>query len=261
MATRVDTGLLEEMKEYGAIGIEKCFNCGNCTAVCPLTSDEHPFPRNTSRLIQMGLRDRLLSRTDAWHCYYCGDCSDTCPKGAEPAETMMAVRRWLTAQYDRSGHGAKLYRSGKAAWLAILRFSLIPVFLLVVFHFLSLYGVIDFGGIVTDRVVLNSFAPVWWAWAVVLIDFALLGIRVFNNALHMHELVMKPDWEHEKIPLRFYIQELKTLIIHAFTQKRWRDCGEDHSRWFKHLLLISGYGIMLLLIVGLLYHRIQRLYQ
>jgi cob(I)alamin adenosyltransferase len=27
------------VKAYGAVGLEKCFNCGNCTAICPLTSD------------------------------------------------------------------------------------------------------------------------------------------------------------------------------------------------------------------------------
>jgi quinone-modifying oxidoreductase subunit QmoC len=253
MAIRVDTRLLQEMKEYGAVGIEKCFNCGNCTAICPLTNDEHPFPRNMIRMVQVGQKEKLVYKIDPWLCYYCGDCSDTCPKGAEPAETMMAVRRWLTAQYDRSGHGAKLYTSGKAAWLAILRFSLIPLLLLVIFHALNAAGVIHFGNIVIDHVELNSFAPVGWVWAVVLIDFALLGYRVCSNALHMHQLVMKTDQGEEKIPLRIYIQELKTLITHVFTQKRWRDCSEDHSRWFKHLLLVSGYGIMLFLIVGLLW--------
>jgi ferredoxin len=253
MATRVDPDFMQELKVYGAVGIEKCFNCGNCTAICPLTSDEHPFPRNTSRLIQLGLKDRLLSNSDAWHCYYCGDCSDTCPKGAEPAETMMAVRRWLTAQYDRSGHGAKLYTSGKSAWFAILRFSLIPLVMLVIFHVLNALGIINFGSIVTERVDLNSFAPVWWVWVVVLIDFSLLGYRVFSNALYMHQLVMKSGPSGEKISPQFYLQELKTVVVNALTQKRWLDCGEDRSRWFKHLLLVSGYGIMLVLIVGLLW--------
>jgi quinone-modifying oxidoreductase subunit QmoC len=253
MATRIDPNFLQELRDYGAVGIEKCFNCGNCTAICPLTSDEHPFPRNMIRLTQVGMKDRLLSSTDAWHCYYCGDCSDTCPKGAEPAETMMAMRRWLTAQYDRSGHSAKLYTSSKATWLAVLRFSLVPVVLLVIFHVLNALGVINFGSIVTDHVELNSFAPVWWVWAVVLVDFALLGYRVISNALHMHQLVMQSGQAEEKIPPHIYLQELKMLIVNALTQKRWRDCGEDHSRWFKHLLLISGYGIMLVLIVGLLW--------
>ena len=36
MSHRVDTNLLPEMQQYGAVHIEACFNCGNCTAVCPL---------------------------------------------------------------------------------------------------------------------------------------------------------------------------------------------------------------------------------
>ena len=86
MTTRVDPSLIDEMKAYGAVGIEKCFNCGNCTAICPLTSDDHPFPRRTIRFLQMGMRDQLLASTDPWMCYFCGDCSITCPRGAEPAE-------------------------------------------------------------------------------------------------------------------------------------------------------------------------------
>jgi ferredoxin len=251
MATRIDPNFMQELKEYGAVGIEKCFNCGNCTAICPLTSDKHPFPRNMIRFVQIGQKKRILSSTDAWQCYYCGECSDTCPKGAEPAETMMAVRRWLISQYDRSSHGALLYTSGKATWLAILRYSLIPLCLLVIFHLLNAFGVINIGGIVTDRVELNSFAPVWWVWVVVLIDFALLGLRVFSNSRNMYEHIMGPG--KLNIPLKTYVDEMKTLVHHGFTQKRWLDCGEDRSRWFKHLLLISGYGTMLVLIVGLLW--------
>jgi ferredoxin len=253
MSYRVDPALLSELKEYGAVNVEACFNCGNCTAVCPLTDDNHMFPRNTIRGIQMGLKDRLLQSTDPWLCYYCGDCSTTCPREAEPAETMMAMRRWLTAQYDRSGHGALLYTSEKAVWKAILRYSMIPVILLLIFHGLAALGLPGLGnfGIVTDHVALNAFAPVWWVWAVVLIDFALLSSRLVRNIARMFQLVMGEALGG--IPLRIYVQELKTFLSHTLTQRRWLDCGEDRSRWFKHLLLISGYGTMLLLIVGLLW--------
>ena len=39
MAMRVDTSVLQDMKRYGAFDIDACFNCGNCTAVCPLSED------------------------------------------------------------------------------------------------------------------------------------------------------------------------------------------------------------------------------
>ncbi len=157
----------------------------------------------------------------------------------------MAVRRWLTGQYDRTGHGAKLYTSERAAWKVIVTYALLPLALLLVYH---LSGI---GQIVTDQVALNTFAPVMLIWAVVLIDFALLGRRLFRNVYRMIGLVMG-DLQ-SKIPIGIYLQELKTLAVHATTQRRWRDCSEDQSRWLKHLLLVSGYVTMLVLVVGLLW--------
>jgi ferredoxin len=248
MSTRVEPNLLEELKAYGAVGVEKCFNCGNCTAICPLTSDDHPFPRNMIRLTQVGLKDRLLASTDPWLCYYCGDCSTTCPKGAEPAETMMALRRWLTAQYDRSGHAPRFYTSERSVWMAIARISLITLVFFLAYHLLGL------GQIVTDRVALNSFAPVLLIWAFVLLHFLYLGIRLFTNTIRMFRLVMASEMKERHIPLSVYSKELKTLMVHFATQKRWRDCDTGtQQRWFKHLLLVSGYVIMLVLVVGLLW--------
>lgn len=248
MSTRVDPILLDEMKGYGAINPEACFNCGNCTAICPLTTDDHAFPRTTIRLLQMGMRDHLLESSDPWLCYYCGDCSATCPKEAEPAETMMAARRWLTAQYDRSGEGAKLYTSERAVVMTILRYVLLTLVVFVVFH-----GITGFERIVTDRVELNTFAPVMLVWAFVVLHFAILAVRLGRNTLNMIQHIMCSTTEHIAIPLSVYASEFKEFVIHLLTQKRWRDCNEtDRSRWLKHLILISGYVTMLVLVVGLL---------
>jgi len=248
MSTRVDPSLLDELKTYGAVNPEACFNCGNCTAVCPLTSDEHPFPRNTIRLVQMGLRDRLVETADPWMCYYCGDCTQTCPKGAEPAETMMAARRWLTAQYDRSGEGARLYTSERAVVRTILRYVLLTLVVFVAFHLFT-----GLSRIVTDRVELNTFAPVALVWAFVLVHFAILGIRLARNTFYMARRILRPTLEEMTIPFSVYASEFKEFVVHFVTQKRWRRCNEmDHSRWLKHLLLVSGYATMLVLVVVLL---------
>ncbi len=246
MSQRVDLNFLKELKEYGAINTEACFNCGTCTAICPLTSDKHPFPRDMVRLAQLGLKDRILESSDPWQCYYCGQCTETCPRGAEPAETMMAIRRWVTAQYDESGQGARLYTSGKAVAFTVLRYVVLVLILLVIYHVVT-------GGqnIVTDHVALNSFAPVALVWALVLLHFAYLGYRLAKSALRMHRLIMKPS---EPVPLSIYATEFKTFLVHFFTQRRWRACGEAQQtrRWRNHLLLMSGYLTMLVLVVGLL---------
>jgi Fe-S oxidoreductase len=51
------------------------------------------------------------------------------------------------------------------------------------------------------------------------------------------------------VPFRLYLTEAKAFVIHFATQKRWRECGEDKTRWLKHFLLVSGYMTMMTLIV------------
>jgi hypothetical protein len=190
-----------------------------------------------------------MQSTDPWLCYYCGDCSRTCPKEAEPAETMMAMRRWQTAKYDQSGHGEKLYTSEREVGKAVVRTSLLPLVLLLIYHILT-----GFSNIFTGQVLLNKFAPVMWVWAVVLLHFAQLGFRLFRNAANMFRHVMGFENDSQlNIPIGIYVQELKNFVIHGLTQKRWLECGEDRSRWMKHLILISGYATMLVLVVGLLW--------
>jgi ferredoxin len=248
MSQRVDPDLLLEIKTYGAVNPEACFNCGVCTATCPLTTDEHPFPRNIIRSLQLGLRDRLLQSTDPWLCYYSGDCAAACPRGAEPGETMMAARRWLTAQYDRTGQAARSYRSERAVWLTVWRASLITLAAFVIFHVLT-------GGtrIITDHAELNTFAPALLVWLLVLTHGTYLGYRMLSGGLVMARSVLGTRAGTAKIPLSIYLQEFKTLVLHFVTQKRWRDCGPDRSRWLKHLLLVSGYVTMLILVLGLLW--------
>lgn len=253
MSLRADPGLLSEIKEYGAINPEACFNCGNCTAICPLTSSEYPFPRRVIRYVQMGLKDRLLSSTDPWLCYFCGDCSITCPRGAEPAETMMAARRWLIAQYDHSGKARQAYTSEKAVVLAIIRAALLPLVLLLGYHLLT-------GGrnIQTGQVSLNAFAPVMWVWALVVAHFVYLGFHVVRNCVNMSRLVLGPEANLLKIPPRVYLAQLMNFGVHFITQREWwSKCDEtrkvEFDRWFKHLLLLTGYVIMLVLVVPLLW--------
>jgi ferredoxin len=99
MTARVNPDLLYELKEYGSTGLEKCINCGNCTAICPLSTSEEGFPRRTIRLAQLGMQDELLGSKEIWLCYNCGECSETCPQQAEPANLMAAARCYAVTHY------------------------------------------------------------------------------------------------------------------------------------------------------------------
>jgi len=247
MSIRLDPQLLHEFKKYGAVGIEKCFNCGNCTAICPLASDEYNFPRDVIRRVQIGQKERLTEGLDPWLCYYCGDCSETCPKGAEPGETMMAARRWLIGKYDWTGLARKFYTSLTWELGAILLVGLLVVWIISMFH----------GPVVTERVELNTFAPIYivhladWIMAGALLFFIGTNVfRMYCSTLHRSGL---------KIPLAAYLSEAWQLVLHGLTQKRWATCAEDErdvkirrskrASWIIHMLMASGYALMLILIV------------
>src|ERR1700690_679514 len=102
MTTRVDRNLYPELQRFGATDISACFNCGVCSATCPLSVNGASFPRQMSRYAQLGMRDKLLASPELWSCYGCSECTDSCPTQADPASFMAAARRYAVASYDRT---------------------------------------------------------------------------------------------------------------------------------------------------------------
>jgi hypothetical protein len=98
---------------------------------------------------------------------------------------------------------------------------------------------------------LAYFAPkevVHWGDIVLAV---LLSVFLLSNAARMVYYVMRNS---HPVPLTAYLIELKELVLHAATQKRWRECKTDSTKhWLRHLALVSGYGTMFALVVVFLY--------
>ena len=109
--SRVNPKFATELSKYGSSDFNACFNCGNCTATCSLSTADSSFPREMIRYTTLGLEDDIKASLKPWECYYCGECSTECPRQAEPGELMMSLRRWLTAQYDWTGLSGLMYKS------------------------------------------------------------------------------------------------------------------------------------------------------
>ena len=260
-----DPNLLKEVRKYGHFNPNACYQCGSCTVVCDLAKNSVSFPRRMLQSVLFGLKGLVRGSMEPWICYYCGDCSTTCPRETEPGEAMMTLRRYLTAQYDWTGLSGKMYRSKFWEFGALFAVGIFMAFLIWMFH----------GPLVTERVELNTFAPVHTVHYFDLALFVALAFFLFTNAFRMYWFTMhegksvnifkifkgfKEDGfgytEHQgervKIPLRIFLIEAKTLIVHFFTQKLFLSCKENKGRWFKHFLLVSGYVLMLFLVVVLL---------
>ena len=237
MGCRVVPGLHRQIAKFGGGDVTACMNCGNCTASCSQTMESGGFPRRIIHLLQVGHREKLEESLEPWLCYYCGLCSDTCPRDANPAETMMAARRYLTSRYDWTGLGRKFYTSPVWEIAAVFLVGFLVVALFALFH----------GPVVTDRVELNTFAPVEWVEIGDWVVGGTLGLILLMNASCMVRFVMRPD-KGRNIPFSLIFGELRTFAEHFAVQKRWRECEGENTRWLKHLLLVSGYVTMIVLV-------------
>jgi len=246
MAMRANPHLIDELELYGAQDVVKCYHCGNCSATCPFSGSHFVFPRKAMRYLQLGLDERLRGNLEPWLCYYCGECSDECPRGAEPGETMMSMRRWLTARYDFTGISALFYRSPKAELIAIALVALLTGLGFVLFGLSQ--GSID----VYDGP--GAFLP---AAKVHIFDWVMAGVLaalLTVNCARMWWFTVGRDKEL-RIPLREYVRQLFLLPLHFLTQKRYSECDRKRP-WAVHLVLMLCYLTMLILIMFFL-HAVQ----
>ena len=228
-----------KIDRFGAVNMTACYNCGNCTAICPLSDESNSFPRKMVRVCVLGLEDKITASPDPWLCYYCGECSETCPRDANPGELMMSLRRYLTSKYDWTGISEKFYNSKILQIGAAVFLSVVTMLLFFLFA----------GPMVTDteQVKLNTFAP---AEVIKKID---LGLVIFISAmlisylLRMYVKIMRSD-NRLKIPFVLYIKEFRLLIVHFVSQWRFSKCS-DRKYWFTHWLVVLGYVTMFVLIV------------
>lgn len=80
-------------RELGGQFIQRCFQCGNCTAACP-TAEEQPLfnPRYFIHVVRMGYGSELERvRKYVYLCASCGRCSEACPREVDPSGVMAAI--------------------------------------------------------------------------------------------------------------------------------------------------------------------------
>lgn len=83
----------EVSKLPGAEKLMVCFQCGTCTAGCPIARFSDSYrPRKLLRMVQLGLKNQILSSEVIWNCAGCDTCIDRCPQDVELLSIMTVIR-------------------------------------------------------------------------------------------------------------------------------------------------------------------------
>ncbi len=79
-------------KETGT-DVKKCYQCGKCTAGCPMSFEMDIAPTQVIRFCQLGMEEKVLNSRTIWYCIFCDTCSTRCPQGVDIKGVMDGLRR------------------------------------------------------------------------------------------------------------------------------------------------------------------------
>ncbi|HET9571948.1 MAG TPA: 4Fe-4S dicluster domain-containing protein [Bacteroidales bacterium] len=83
-ATLSENASLKQLVEQTVgVEIQTCYQCGKCTAGCPLNEEMDLMPNQVLRMLQSeypGYEKELLSSISIWLCLACDTCYSRCPQ-------------------------------------------------------------------------------------------------------------------------------------------------------------------------------------
>ncbi len=95
---KADLEFLESLELSGEFNANECFNCGTCTALCPVGIEI--LPRELFRYALLGARERVLEMSDSiYSCLLCRMCEAHCPQGVRIAGNIRSLRSIMARDY------------------------------------------------------------------------------------------------------------------------------------------------------------------
>ena len=84
--------LVRKVEEISGQDLLACYQCGACSAGCPVAFAMDVQPNQVIRLVQLGQVEEALESETIWFCAACQTCYARCPKGVDLSRIMEALR-------------------------------------------------------------------------------------------------------------------------------------------------------------------------
>ena len=117
-----ESALASAVRQASGIKVAECYQCGKCTAGCPMAKYMDLPPGLIMRLVQLGdpeSEERLLTSTGIWSCAGCLTCTQRCPKKLDPAAVIDALREISYRRGSVSARQKKVLEFHKAFLMVV----------------------------------------------------------------------------------------------------------------------------------------------
>jgi len=89
---RLRSEFVRKVEEISGQNLLSCYQCGKCSAGCPMTASMDMLPNRVIRLAQLGLEEEIAHSNTMWVCASCLACAVRCPQSVDLARVMEALR-------------------------------------------------------------------------------------------------------------------------------------------------------------------------
>ncbi|MBN2039756.1 MAG: 4Fe-4S dicluster domain-containing protein [Spirochaetes bacterium] len=94
------TPFAESIIQVSGEKLNNCYQCGKCTAGCPITYAMDILPHHIIKMVQLGMEEKVLTSKTIWLCAACETCGTRCPNEIMLSPIMDALRqRALNSKY------------------------------------------------------------------------------------------------------------------------------------------------------------------
>ena len=87
-----DQAFAKKVKEISNANLDRCYQCYTCTAGCPIAYAMDYYPHQIMRMVQLGVKDKVLTSSTIWLCAACETCATRCPNEIELVNVMDTLR-------------------------------------------------------------------------------------------------------------------------------------------------------------------------
>ncbi len=80
------------------VKLHECYQCGKCTAGCPMAHAMDIMPRELVHYMQLGMTEEILASKSIWLCASCHTCVERCPHSIDIPSLMELSRQAAKAR-------------------------------------------------------------------------------------------------------------------------------------------------------------------